>query len=135
MSDCIFCKIVNDEIPNVKLYEDENFIAILDKFPTAKGHILVMPKKHEENIFEASELTVSLILPVIQKICLALKKMGFSEINIIQNNGEVAGQTVMHLHFHIIPRNIDDNVKIAFNSQMAEDAELNILKDEILKYM
>ncbi len=135
MSDCIFCRIVNNEMPSVKLYEDENFIAIFDKFPTAKGHILVMPKKHEENIFEASNSTISMILPIIQKICLALKKMGFSEINVLQNNGVVAGQTVMHLHFHIIPRAVDDNVNISFNSNMAEDSELLELKEEILKYI
>ncbi len=135
MSECIFCKIVNNEMPSVKLYEDENFVAIFDKFPTVKGHILVMPKKHEANIFEASDKTINLIMPIIQRICLALKKMGYSEINLLQNNGEVAGQTVKHLHFHIIPRTTDDNVKICFDSKMAEDADLSSLKNEILKYM
>ncbi len=135
MSECIFCKIINNEIPSVKIYEDESFIAILDKFPTAKAHILVMPKKHEENIFEASEETTKNIFPVVQKIAIALKKMGYGEINILQNNGEIAGQTVMHLHIHLIPREENDNVKILFDSKMCEDFVLEEIKNKINKYL
>ncbi len=134
-NDCIFCKIINKEIPSTTIYEDESFIAILDKFPTANAHILVIPKVHQANIFEADENVLKNILVVAKKLCEALEKMGYSNINLLQNNGEVAGQTVHHLHLHLIPREENDRVVIKFDSKMEEDENLNKIKSEILKYM
>ncbi len=134
-NDCIFCKIINKEIPSVTIYEDDSFIAILDKFPTAYGHVLVMPKEHQENIFEASEETLKNILVVAKKILDAFKKMGIENVNLLQNNGEVAGQTVNHLHLHLIPRTSDDNVEIIFDSKMKDDSDLLNIKELITKNM
>lgn len=132
---CIFCDIINKKIGSVTVYEDDSFIAILDKFPTAKGHILIIPKKHHKDIFDAPNETLENALIIAKNICIALKKLGYDNINLLQNNGEVAGQSVFHFHLHIIPRKKDDNVTIEFNSQMEEDEVLLKLKDEILKFM
>lgn len=134
-NNCIFCDIVNKKINSVIVYEDNDFIGILDKFPTAKAHILVIPKLHQEDIFSADDKMLSNVLVIAKKICNALKKMGYNDINILQNNGSLAGQSVFHYHVHIIPREISDNVKIEFNSQMQEDEVLINIKDEILKYI
>lgn len=132
---CIFCKIINKEIPSVIVYEDDNFVAILDKFPTAKAHVLVIPKIHEENIFTASDITTKNILFVAKKICLALNNMGYNNINLLQNNGEIAGQTINHFHLHLVPREENDKVTIEFNSEMEDDDKLAEIKDEIVKCM
>lgn len=132
---CIFCKIINKDIPSVTIYEDDLFIAILDKFPTAKYHILVLPKQHEENIFMLSKETKQNILEVVSKICNALKKLGINDINILQNNGEKAGQTVNHFHMHIIPRFDDDKEIINFYSKEEDDDILLKYRDDINRFL
>ncbi len=134
-NNCIFCNIANKSMNAVILYEDSKFVAILDKFPTAYGHVLIIPKVHQPNIFDADDDMLSDILIVAKKICNALKKLGYEDINILQNNGAIAGQSVFHYHMHIIPRKSDDNVKIEFDSQMQEDEDLINIKIEILKFM
>lgn len=132
---CIFCDIINKKIGSITVYEDNDFIAILDKFPTAEGHILVIPKSHHKDIFDAPAKTVENALVIAQKICKALKSMGYDNINLLQNNGEIAGQSVFHFHLHIIPRKENDNVKIEFNSKMEEDEKLLNMKNDILKFI
>jgi len=113
---CIFCKIINKEIPAYILYEDDDFIVILDIMQTTKGHTLVIPKRHSENIFELDQNTVSNIFPLVQKIAVRLKeRLPLNGLNILNNNGEKAGQTVMHYHIHLIPRYSNDNFVITFN--------------------
>jgi len=113
---CIFCKIINKEIPAHILYEDDDFIVILDIIQTTKGHTLVIPKRHSENIFELDQNTVSNIFPLVQKIAVRLKeRLPLNGLNILNNNGEKAGQTVMHYHIHLIPRYSNDNFVITFN--------------------
>ncbi len=110
---CIFCKILNGDIPSNKVFENENFIAILDAFPANEGHILVIPKKHFENIFEIDEETLKEGYVIAKKIANSIKKsLNIENINILQNNGALAGQTVNHFHIHIIPRIENDNVVI-----------------------
>ncbi len=133
--DCIFCNIANKSMNAVILYEDSDFVAFLDKFPTAFGHVLIIPKVHQANIFEADDNMLAKILIIAKKICNALKELGYEDINILQNNGVNAGQSVFHYHIHIIPRKSDDNVKIEFDSKMQEDEVLNNIKNEILKFM
>lgn len=103
MSDCIFCKIVNGEIPSTKVYEDESVIAFKDLNPQAPIHILVIPKKHYANVLDVEENDniISKIYYAINKIA---KQEGFAKdgFRVINNCGENAGQTVMHMHFHII---------------------------------
>lgn len=103
--DCIFCKIANGEIPSDTVYEDESFRAILDLSPAVKGHTLIIPKEHFDDLLDADEETLSAVLKRAQKIGAAMTKaLKCDGFNVVQNNGEAAGQTVHHLHVHIIPR-------------------------------
>ena len=113
MENCIFCKIANGEIPAATLYEDENFRVILDLGPASKGHALILPKSHAANIYELSDEMAAKAMILAKKMATAmtaaLKCDGF---NIVQNNGECAGQTVFHFHMHLIPRYKGDQVGI-----------------------
>lgn len=102
---CIFCKIANGEIPSTTLYEDEDFRVIFDLSPATNGHCLVLPKEHFEDLTRLPEHYASRVLPLAAKIGQAMKDGLHAEgFNIVQNNGEAAGQTVHHFHTHIIPR-------------------------------
>ncbi|MDQ0268933.1 HIT family protein [Cytobacillus purgationiresistens] len=105
MSDCIFCKIVNGDIPAAKVYENEHVVAFLDISQVTKGHTLVIPKIHKENLFELDPEMARDVFESVPEIANALKK-AFNPIglNLINNNGEHAGQTVFHYHMHLIPR-------------------------------
>lgn len=108
---CIFCKILNGDIPSNKVFENDNFIAILDAFPANEGHTLVIPKKHFENIFEIDEETLKEGYAIAKRIASSIKKsLNMENINILQNNGVLAGQTVNHFHIHVIPRLENDTV-------------------------
>lgn len=109
--DCIFCKIIKGEIPSFTVYEDDLFKVMLDRFPAALGHCLIIPKKHAADLFELPEETAAKILPLAQKLGAEIKKtMGAEGMNILQNNGEAAGQSVHHYHLHMIPRKTGDNI-------------------------
>lgn len=109
--DCLFCRIINGEIPSAKIYEDDYVYAFLDIAPGQQGHTLVVPKKHSANILEFDNDHGAKILEAIQKIAPAIMNaMGAEGFNVIQNNNEVAGQTVFHTHFHIIPRKVNDGM-------------------------
>lgn len=114
-SNCIFCKIAAGEIPSHTIYEDERFKVIFDISPATKGHAIIIPKNHAKDVFELSEEDASKIFVVAKKVASALNEVlpcdGF---NILQNNGEIAGQTVFHLHVHLIPRYKDDNVVLSW---------------------
>ena len=120
--ECIFCKIIEGKLPSYKIYEDDLFIVILDKFPLNLGHCLVIPKFHVEDIFGLCEKECPAIMPLAQKIALKLKKeLEPSGFNIQQNNGRSAGQVVFHYHLHIIPRYDDDGAKISFGKTISTD--------------
>ena len=106
MEDCIFCKIINGEIPSYKIYEDEVVYAFLDITQVTPGHTLVVPKKHVKDIFEYDEELASQVFARIPKIARALEKAypDMQGLNIINNNREVAYQSVFHSHIHLIPR-------------------------------
>ncbi|CAI3257719.1 HIT family protein [Enterococcus cecorum] len=106
MEDCIFCKIINGEIPSYKIYEDEVVYAFLDITQVTPGHTLVVPKKHAKDIFEYDEELASQVFTRIPKIARALEKAypDMQGLNIINNNREVAYQSVFHSHIHLIPR-------------------------------
>jgi len=133
MRDCIFCKIINGEIPCSKVYEDNEFLAFLDITPINKGHILVIPKKHFVNILDCEEDVLKKIGPILKKLSLAVKKgVNADGIVIGQNNGEYAGQVVMHLHFHIIPRFKEDGLKHwPKSNQEYSTKEMNKFAEEI----
>jgi histidine triad (HIT) family protein len=113
MHDCVFCKIVVGEMPSEKVYEDENTVAFLDISPVSKGHVLVVPKKHYKDFLETPvevlENTIRTIKKVAPKLVIAVEADGF---NIGLNNGEASGQVVKHLHWHIIPRYSNDNLRM-----------------------
>lgn len=103
--DCLFCKILNKEIPNYTVYEDENVLAFLDIFPCAKGHTVVIPKKHFENFFDINTETFQGIAAGLRAAAGRVQARLMPDgMNIGINNGEVAGQAVPHVHWHIIPR-------------------------------
>ncbi len=113
MDDCIFCKIADGEIRAAKVYEDKDVVAFLDISPAGKngGHTLVMPKRHYELITDIPDKVLASVANAVKKVSGAILK--FSEgVNVLQNNNKVAGQFVMHAHFHIIPRHTDDGIKI-----------------------
>lgn len=117
--DCIFCKIIKGEIPSFTVYEDEDFKVILDRFPAAPGHVLIIPKVHYSDMFELSEEAAAKLYPLAKKIAERVKEVSGSEgINIVQNNGEAAGQSVYHFHLHIIPRKMGDGIILNKSSNM-----------------
>ena len=130
MKDCIFCKIANGEIPSATLYEDEDFRVILDLGPASKGHALILPKAHAANIYEISDDMAAKAMILAKKMATkmteALKCDGF---NIVQNNGEPAGQTVFHFHMLLIPRFEGDQVGITWKPGTLTDE----VKNEILE--
>lgn len=111
---CIFCKLANGVFPTNSIYEDDDFNVILDASPATKGHALILPKEHYTNIYEMDEELLGKAAKLAKKIITHEKEvLGCDGYNIVQNNGEVAGQTVFHFHMHLIPRyGKDENKKI-----------------------
>ena len=126
MSDnCIFCKIVNGEIPSRQVYEDEMFRVIMDVSPATKGHVLILTRKHYRNIFDLANPEASAVLVLAKKIAVAMKKSLKCEgINIIQNNEALAGQSVFHFHLHSIPRYQNDGQNMLWTPGNSEAEEL-----------
>ena len=128
-ANCIFCKIANGEIPSATLYEDDDFRVILDLGPASKGHALVLPKEHAPNLFELPDELASKALVVAKKVGRRLfEGLGCAGFNVVQNNGEKAGQTVFHFHMHLIPRYEDDTVGLTWHPGTLEEET----KQEIL---
>ena len=122
--DCIFCKIANGEIPSSTLYEDDDFRVFLDLSPASKGHALVVPKEHFDNLYEMPDETASKVLVLAKKMITKMTKaLGCDGFNVLQNNNECAGQTVFHFHMHLIPRYNGDNVGITWTPGENTDEE------------
>jgi histidine triad (HIT) family protein len=120
--DCIFCKIIEGEIPGYKVYEDEKVVAFLDANPVSEGHTLVVPKEHVDDIHEAGHMDY-MWKPIV-KVSNAVKSaFGAEGVNIAQNNGAKAGQEVFHLHFHVTPIYDGDELDITYNRSDLENAE------------
>lgn len=121
--DCLFCKIIAGEIPSYKIYEDMHTFAFLDISNDCDGHILVLPKKHCQNIVDADEQTLLHVINTVQLIGKHLvEKCGFAGFNIVNNNGESAEQSIMHLHFHILPRKKDNTQHIFPNLEKNKES-------------
>jgi histidine triad (HIT) family protein len=128
---CIFCDIIDGKIPSSKVYEDDDVLAILDVSQVTYGHTLVMPKKHIENILEADENTIVKCSKVISSLSKQIiHNTGAVGCNILNNCGEVAGQTVHHLHFHIIPR-YSENDCVSFNFNESPKQDLNEVLEKV----
>lgn len=132
--ECIFCKIINGDIPSYKIYEDDNYIIILDAFPSNEGHSLIIPKNHYKNILDIDNEIMAGAYSLAKKTALAIKEhMGIKDINIIQNNGELAGQSVDHFHIHVLPRHKDDSVVIKAKTIIIDDIKKENIRQEIKK--
>ena len=130
---CVFCKIVNGEIPSKKVYEDDDVLAILDISQATKGHTLVMPKKHYANLFEIDNNVYLKVMAKAKELALKItEKENALGCNILNNCNEAAGQSVMHFHVHIIPRYEGDDLTINFVDHQGK-FDLNELKEEIKK--
>ncbi len=133
MDNCIFCKIASGEIPSNTIYEDDNFRVILDNGPATKGHALVLPKEHYANLFEIPEDVLAGAANVAKTVAGTMKeKLSYDGLNLVQNNGEAAGQTVMHFHLHIIPRYKNDGQHILWRPTQPSAEELSAIKDTII---
>lgn len=122
MSETIFSKIISGEIPSFKIYENNYVYAFLDISQVSKGHTLLVPKKPSANIFETDEETMKHIGVALPKVANAIKKAFHPDgLNIIQNNGEYADQSVFHIHFHLIPRYENDIDGFGYKWETHED--------------
>ncbi len=129
---CIFCKIANGEIPSSTVYEDEMFRVILDLGPASRGHALILPKEHYQDLNALDEKVAAKVLPLAGKIGAAMKEsLGCAGYNVVQNNGTEAGQTVFHFHTHIIPRYAGGPQMVAWTPGSAAPEELAETAKEI----
>ena len=132
-ANCIFCKIASGEIPSKTLYEDDDFRVILDLGPATRGHALILPKEHYANLYELPEDTAGEAMKLAKKMMTKMTEcLGCEGFNLVQNNGELAGQTVFHFHMHMIPRYLEDGQKIGWNPKEATQEELEEIKNTIV---
>lgn len=122
MTACIFCKILDGSVPSEKIYEDEHVLGFMDVMPVTKGHVLLIPKQHRENIFEMSSEEASHLFAAVPKVATAMKEaFQPAGMNLLQNNGGFAGQAVFHFHLHLIPRyDRTDGIQVHWNPKVEE---------------
>lgn len=129
---CIFCKIAAGEIPSATLYEDDDFRVILDLGPATKGHALILPKEHYANLYEINEEVAGKAFKLAKKMITRLTDvLGCDGYNVVQNNGESAGQTVFHFHMHLIPRYKDDNAGFGWNTGKLTEEDKNEILEKL----
>ena len=133
MSDCIFCKIINKEIPGKIVYEDDVCMAFLDLSQATYGHTLVIPKKHYANILEVDDETLAHVMKIVKNLANQIvEKLDAKGVNVLTNTNEVAGQTVHHFHIHILPRYDENELKIEF-TDLSNDVDLDEVYKKITK--
>lgn len=131
-SQCIFCKLANGDIPTNTIYEDADFRIFLDASPATRGHALILPKEHYANLFELPEELAGKAIILAKKMAAVMKeRFDCDGVNIVQNNGEAAGQTVFHFHMHIIPRYADDGQVIGWKPTSPSEEELTEIKNAL----
>lgn len=131
---CIFCKLANGIIPTNSIYEDENFNVILDMSSATKGHALILPKDHYKNLYELPEDTAGEVMKLAKKMAVKMtERLGADGFNLVQNNNEIAGQTVFHFHMHLIPRYENDGQKIAWTPGSPTAEELAEIKEVLTR--
>ncbi|MBO4908558.1 MAG: HIT family protein [Lachnospiraceae bacterium] len=132
--DCIFCKLANGVFPTNSIYEDDKFNVILDNGPATKGHALILPKEHADDLFELPDETAAEAFKLAKKLGKhIMETLGADGLNVVQNNGEAAGQTVRHFHLHLIPRYNNDGQKIQWEPTSPSSEELVKIKEELTK--
>ncbi len=136
MDNCIFCRIIRGEIPSSKVYEDEDVFAFLDIGPLAWGHVLVVPKKHVEEVAAMSPAEASALFAAVPRLAAGvMKATGAEGLNVLQNNGAVAGQAVAHLHVHLIPRRAGDGLGYRWNAKKYPEGDLAAWHRKVLDAM
>lgn len=135
MDECIFCKIIKGEIPCTKIFEDDKILAFLDIAPTNKGHTLIIPKEHYENLLDIPDDLLAAVAKTAKKLGKAVQQgVNADGFNIGQNNGKAAGQIVMHFHLHIIPR-FDNDGLIPWPQKSYEEGEAEKVAEKIVKFL
>ncbi len=134
MDNCIFCKIIKEESPCWKVYEDDLVIAIFDAYPATEGHVLVLPKKHYQDIYDIPEELIAHVVIVCKKVAVNLKKaLNVKAVNLIHGSGKVAQQDVFHFHMHIVPRRKNDDFKLHYNPKLDIKPKFDELLSKIKK--
>jgi len=129
---CLFCNIANGAMESATIFENSEFKVILDKFPSGKGHTLIMPKEHYDDIYELDAETAGKLFALTTIVAKALKTiLGCDGLNILQNNGALAGQTIKHFHMHVIPRFENDGMDFTWETKAFSDDDLTALADQI----
>ena len=129
---CIFCKLAAGDIPTNSLYEDDKFRVILDLAPATKGHALILPKDHFANLYEIPDETAGEVMRLAKKMAVVMtEKLGCDGFNLLQNNGEAAGQTVFHFHMHLIPRYAGDGKILEWDKLEMTQEELEAIKNTV----
>lgn len=132
--DCIFCKIINGDIPSNTIYENSDFKVIMDASPATKGHVLILPKEHFKDIYDIDAETAGKLFQLASVVARALKEaLHCDGLNILQNNGSIAGQTVLHFHMHLIPRYEGDTVTLKWEEHSVEDMDVEKIRQDIRK--
>lgn len=132
--ECVFCKIANGEIPSAAIYENNDFRVFFDIAPASRGHALIVPKQHYNDIFDMDAETGGKLFSLATAVAKALKKeLNCEGMNIVQNNGLIAGQTIFHFHLHLIPRYTGDTVNITWQPEEADRNELEALAEAVRK--
>jgi len=133
-SDNIFYKIIHGEAPSHKIYEDEDFLVILDIYPANLGHCLILPKTPAVDIFDLNEKSAVGLYPLAKKVAAAVKNVtGCDGVNIIQNNGRAAGQVVFYFHLHVVPRFNEDGMRISATQKSFDGAMFEEIADKLIK--
>ncbi|ROR03223.1 HIT family protein [Desulfosoma caldarium] len=134
MTECIFCRIVSGQIPCAKVYEDEHVLAFLDINPLMPGHTLLIPKKHADTLFDMTSEEVAACGAALQKVATAVFKGTDAEgLNILQNNYEISGQEIFHVHFHLMPRKTGDGFKVPWPAKKYSPGEMERVLKRILE--
>lgn len=131
---CIFCKLANGIIPTRSIYEDDNFKVILDAAPATRGHALILPKEHADNLYQLPEEMAGKAFILAKRLAESMTgSLGCQGFNIVQNNGEAAGQTVFHFHIHLIPRYFDDEQGSFWEPRHYTDEILDEIRSQLTK--
>jgi len=132
MSKCIFCSIIEGQIPAYVIYQDDIYLVILDRYPVARGHVLIISKRHVKDIYELNEEETANLMPLAQKIAKKIQaNLGVPGLNLIQNNGKVAGQVIDHFHLHLVPRHENDGIIIKGTPQEPTLEELELIAQKL----
>lgn len=132
--DCIFCKLANGEITSRSIFEDEDFKVILDAAPATRGHALILPKEHADNLYQLSEEMTGRAFILAKNMAASMtESLGCQGFNIVQNNGKAAGQTVFHFHIHLVPRYTDDGQGLFWEPRQYSDETLDEIRTQLEK--